>query len=129
MTKWGGFAFGPRGDHRADFHLCIVDDDTINEQCHQLSALGKRQLVKRWLETLAKPLDSLGQHRDIHVLVRLGIELPQLLRSTMVGLGHLLSSALKLLTLDHLCQVYIEQPRLLAFALGQDIAQRLTSRV
>jgi hypothetical protein len=79
MTKGGGCAFGTCGHHIADFHLRIVDDDTINEQFHQLSALGKRQLVKRGLETLAKPLNSLGQRRYIHVLVRLGIELPQLL--------------------------------------------------
>jgi hypothetical protein len=129
MTKWGGIAFGARRHHRADFHLGIVDDDTLNEPFHQLSAWGKRQRVKRGLDTLAKPLDALGQHRDIHVLLRLGIELPQLLRSAMLGLGHLLSSALKLLTLEPLCQGYIEQPRLLAFELSQDIAQRLTARV
>ena len=80
MTKGGGFAFGPCGHHIADFHLCIVDDDTINEEFDQLSALGKRQVVQRGLDTLAKRLDSLGQRRDMHVLLCLGIELPQLLR-------------------------------------------------
>jgi hypothetical protein len=65
----------------------------------------------------------------MHVLVRRGIALPQWLRSTLLGLGHLLSSARKLLTRDHLCQVSIAQPRLVAFERGQDIAQRLTSRV
>ena len=80
MTKWGSLPLGAGGHHIADFHLRIVDDDTINEQFHQLSALGKRQLVQRGLDTLAKTLDSLGQRRDIHVLLRLGIELPQLLR-------------------------------------------------
>jgi hypothetical protein len=105
MTKGGSFAFGPRGYHIADFHLHIVDDDTINESFHQLSALGKGQLVQRGLETLAKLLDSLGQRRSRHVLLCLGIALPQLLRSTMRGLGHLLASTLALLALDHLCQV------------------------
>jgi hypothetical protein len=47
----------------------------------------------------------------------------------MLALRHLLSSARKLLPLEHLCQVYIEQPRLLAFELRQDITQRLTARV
>jgi hypothetical protein len=42
MTKWGGFALGAGGHHIADFHLTIVDDDSINEQFDQLSALGKR---------------------------------------------------------------------------------------
>ena len=79
MTKWGGFACGTGGHHIADFHLRIVNDDTINEQCHQLSALGKGQVVQSRLDTLAKDLDSLGQRDHMHVLLRLGIELPQLL--------------------------------------------------
>ena len=52
MTKGGGFAFGPRGDHIADFHLHIVDDDPINESFHQLSALGKGHLVQSRLQAL-----------------------------------------------------------------------------
>ena len=80
MTKGGGFAFGACGHHIADFHLSIVDDDTINEQFHQLSALGKGQVVQSRLHALAKGLDSLGQGGHIHVLLCLGIELPQLLR-------------------------------------------------
>ena len=31
VTKRGGFACGSRRDHRADFHLRIIDDDTIDE--------------------------------------------------------------------------------------------------
>src|SRR2546425_537336 len=57
---------------------CIVDDDTINEQFHQLSALSKCQVVERWLHTLAKRLNTLGQGRHIDMLLCLGIELPQL---------------------------------------------------
>jgi len=76
MTKWGGFACGARGHDIADFHLRIVDDDTINEQFHQLSALGKRQLVQSRLQVLTKRLDSLGQGSHIDVLLCLGIELP-----------------------------------------------------
>ena len=60
MTKGGSLPLGAGGHHRADFHLRLVDDDTLNEPCHPLSALGKR--------------------RDMHVLLRVGIELPQLLR-------------------------------------------------
>ena len=129
MTKWGGFAFGPRGHHIADFHLYIVDDDAINEQFHQLSALSKCQVVERWLHALAKRLNALGQGRHIHMLLCLGIKLPQLLPQAMLGLCHLLTSALELLTLDHLCQVEIEQPSLLAFKLREDVAQRLSARL
>ena len=79
MTKRGGFAFGARGHHIADFHLRIVDDDTINEQFHQLSALGKRQGVECGAQALTKRLDALGQGGYIHMLLGLGVELPQLL--------------------------------------------------
>jgi hypothetical protein len=47
----------------------------------------------------------------------------------MLGLGHLLASPLELLALDHLCQVEIEEPSLLAFELRQNITQRLTTRL
>ena len=73
FPPWAG------GHHIADFHLRIIDDDPINEQFDQLSALGKGQVVQSRLDTLAKDLDSLGQHHHMHVLLRLGIELPQLL--------------------------------------------------
>jgi hypothetical protein len=45
-----------------------------------LSALGKRQGVECWVQALAQRLDSLGQGRNIDVLLCLGVELPQLLR-------------------------------------------------
>jgi len=51
-----------------------------------------------------------------------------LLSQALLRLGHLLSSALKLLTLDHLGQVSIEQPSLLPCELSQDITQRLSPR-
>ena len=105
MPKGGGLAFGPRGPHRAACHLGIVDDDTINESCHQVSALSKRQLVQSRLHALTKGCDALGQGCDIDVLLCLGIELPQLLHAAMLTLRHLLSSALKLLALDHLREV------------------------
>jgi hypothetical protein len=80
MTKGGGFAFGACGHHIADFHLGIVDDDPINEQFHQLSALGKCQLIQSWLQALAKGFNTLAQGGNVHVLLCLSIELPQLLR-------------------------------------------------
>ena len=80
MTKWGGFAFGACRHHIADFHLGIIDDDPINEQFHQLSALGKCQLVKSRLQALTKCFNTLTQGGHVHVLLCLGIALPQLLR-------------------------------------------------
>jgi hypothetical protein len=45
----------------------------------------------------------------------------------MLGLGHLLASALELLTFDHLCEIEIEQPRLLTFELREELTQRLST--
>jgi hypothetical protein len=53
----------------------------------------------------AKRVDALSQAGNIDVLLGLGIKLAQLLRQTVVGLGNLLSFALELSTLEHLCQV------------------------
>ena len=105
MTKGGGFAFGACRHHRADFHLGIVDNDPINEPFHQVSALGKGQLVQSRLQALAKCFNPLAQGGNVHVLLCLGIALPQVRRSTLLALRYLLSSARKLLPLDHLCQV------------------------
>ena len=45
----------------------------------------------------------------------------------MLRLAHLLSFPLELRPFDHLREVQIEQPSLLAFKLREDITQRLTS--
>jgi hypothetical protein len=125
MTKWGGFSLGARGDHITDLHLVIGDDDVIDEQLHQLSALGKRELVQGGLQPLAEGFEPVGQGGDIHLLLRLRLELAQLLGQAVLGLGHLLSFALKLLTPDDLGQVDLQQPGLLPFELGEGIAQGL----
>jgi hypothetical protein len=129
MTKGGGFAVGACRHHRADFHLGIIDDDPINEPFHQVSALGKCQRVQSRLQALTKCFHTLTQGGNVHGLLCLGIALPQWLREALLALRHLLASARNLLPLDHLRQVSIEQPRLLAFELRQDITQRLTARV
>ena len=46
-----------------------------------------------------------GPRPRIDMLLGLGIELAELLRETLLALGHLLSFALELLTLDDLCQI------------------------
>ena len=105
MTKWGGFPLGASRHHIADFHLAIADDDTINEQFDQLSALGKRQMVQSRANALAKGLEALGQGRDIHLLLRLGIKLMQLAGQAVRGLDHLLSFPLEFAAADDLGQV------------------------
>ena len=88
---------------------------------------AKVKVVQSRLRASAKGLDALGQGGNIDMLLGLGIELSQLLRQALLGLGHLLSFPLELVTLEHLCQVEIEQPSLLPFELRQDITQRLSS--
>src|SRR5262249_3584288 len=124
MTTGGGFAFGARGHPIADCHLRIVADDPIHEQCDQWSALDKRQRVQRGLETWAHRFAALGPRGDVDRLGRLGIALPQWLRETMLGLGHLLASALALRALAHLRQVESEEPRVWACEWRQDIPRR-----
>ena len=94
-----------------------------------MSALGKRQVVECGLQALTKRRDAVGQRGHMHVLLGLGVELPQVLGQTMVALGPLLASPLELLALDHLREVQIEQPSLLAFELRQHVPQRLTARL
>ena len=127
MTQWGGFACGPRGDHRADCHVRLVDDDASNEECHQWSALGNRQVVAWWVQALAPRLDSLGQGGNVHVLRCLGIARPSLLCSTLVRLAHLRSFPLALRPFDPLRAVHIEQPSVWAFERRADITPWLTS--
>ena len=125
MTKRGGFSLGAGGHHIANLHLVMGDDDVIDEQFHQLSALGKRELVQGGLQPPAKGLESLGQRGDIHLLLRLRLELAQLLGQAMLGLRHLLSFALELVTPDDLGQVDFQQPGLLPFELGEGVTQGL----
>jgi len=129
MTTKNGFAFGGREHPIADCHLRIVADDPIHEQCDQWSALDKRQRVQRGLETWAHRFAALGPRGDVDRLGRLGIALPQWLRETMLGLGHLLASALALRALAHLRPVESEEPRVWACEWRQDIPQRLPTGV
>ena len=125
MTKRGGFPLGAGGHHIANLHLAVGDDDVIDEQFYQLSALGKRELLQGGLQPLAKGFKSLGQRGDIHLLLRLGLELAQLLGQALLGVRHLLSFALELVTPDDLRQVDFQQPGLLPFELGEGVAQGL----
>src|SRR5262249_29366387 len=67
MTKRDGFPLRAGGHDVADFHLAVADDDPINEQCGQLSSLGKRQMVEWRADAVAKGLDAMGQGGHIHL--------------------------------------------------------------
>ena len=125
MTKRGGFALGARGDHIANLHLAIGDDDSINQPFYQWSALGKRELVQGRLHLLAKRFESLGQSRDVHPWLRLRVQLAQLLRQAVLGLGHLRSFPFELATPDDLGQIDLQQAGLLPFKRCESLPESL----
>src|SRR5262245_29281256 len=127
MTKRHGFPLRAGGDDVADFHLPIADDDSIDEQGDQLSALGKRQMVQSRADAVAKGLDTLGQGGYIHLLLCLEFELAQLLSQPLLGLRYLLMFAFEFLPPDNGGQIDLQQAGLLPLQLCQGLAQRVAS--
>jgi hypothetical protein len=127
MTKRGGFPLGPSGHHVANCHLVTGDDDVSDQPFHQWSALGKGQLVQGGLQPLAKGREALSQRGDIHLWLRLRLELAQLLGQAMLSVRHLLSCALELVTPNDFCEVDFQPPSLLPFELGKGVTQGLAS--
>jgi hypothetical protein len=125
MTKGGGFAFGARGHDVANFHLVILDDHTSNEQFDQLSALGKGQLGQGRTDPLAKSLEALSEGCDVHLLLRLGIELAPLVGQAVVRLGHLLVFPLELVAVHHIGQRDLQHPGALAFERREGLLEGL----
>jgi hypothetical protein len=125
MTKWGGFSLGACGDHIANLHLVMGDDDVIDEPLYQWSALGTRELVHGGVQPPAKGLQALGQGGGIHLWLRLRLELAQLLGQALLGVHHLLSCALELVTPNDLRQIDFEPPGLLPFELGEGLPEGL----
>src|SRR5260370_41732077 len=122
MTQRDRLPFGPRGHHIANLHLTIIDNDSINKQCHQLATLGERQVVQRWPEAVAEGVDAMRQGQDIDLLVCLDLDLPQLLAHTLLRLGQLVPFALEFCAPDDFGQIDVEQ----ADVLPLDLGQRLT---
>jgi hypothetical protein len=125
MTEGGGFPLGSRGDDVPNLHLVVGDDDAIDDPCYQLSALGKREVVQGRLHFPAKRFESLRQGGNIHLLLRLRLELAQLLDPAVLNVDHLLSFGLKLITPDALAQLERQPARLLEVEPGESIAQGL----
>jgi hypothetical protein len=123
MTKGRLFAGGRGWDHVADFHFGIVDDDAVNQQLYQLSALSESKLRQGGLQTPAKVFDAGGELGGVQLLLGLRLELPYLLRQAALRLGEFLPLALELVPADHLGQVHLEQARLLALQLCQGASQ------
>jgi len=119
MTKGRVLACGGRWDHVTDFHRFVVDDDSVNQQLYQLSALGEIELLECRLQAPTEIADAGGELGRVQLLLGLRLELTYLLRQAALGLGELLPLALELGATDDLGQVDLEQARLLALQLGQ----------
>jgi len=114
MTKGRLFAGWCGWDHIADFNFGIVNDNPINQQLYQLSALGERELSQRGLQAPTKVFDTGGELGGVQLLLGLHLQLPQLLSQAALRLGYLLPLTLKLVPTDHLGQIDLEQAILLA---------------
>jgi hypothetical protein len=125
MTKRDDLSRGARGDHVPNLHWAVGDDDAIDQQLHQSSALGKRELVQGRLHLPAKRFESLGHGGDVHLLLRLRFQLAQLLRQALLGLGHFLSFALELIAPNDLGQIDLQQADLLPFELREGLTEGL----
>jgi hypothetical protein len=129
MTKARFFAFGRGWDDITDFHIGIVNDDTVNQQFYQLATLGKVKLIQGWLNTLAKILDVAGQFGYIELALGLKFKLTHLLAQALLGLVQFVPLALKLIPTDDLSQEYFQQTGLLTFELCQRFFNTLAARL
>jgi hypothetical protein len=116
-------------NHITDLHLAIADDGTIDEQFHQLSALGTVEAVQGGSEALTKGGDVASQPDEIQLLLRRRLQLVKLLGEPLLVLLALLPLPLKLITFNDGHQVYFQQPGLLTLQLFQCLPDRPSSRL
>ena len=95
MTKMSLLPCFAGWDHVPDLHLTVVNDNAVNEEFHQLSALVKSGLLQPLLDTLAERLNrsSYGCHFDL--FFGLGFQLPQLSLQRFLLLSDLQALALQ----------------------------------
>jgi hypothetical protein len=129
MTKRDRLPLGPRGHHRANLYLTIIDDDPINKQFHQLATLGEGQMIQRWPQAVAEGVDAMRQGQDIDLLLCLDLDLPELLAHTLLRLGQLVPFALEFLAPDDFGQIDVEQAGVLPLDLGQRLTQGALARL
>src|SRR5690606_14246037 len=104
MTKREFLPLGTGGNHVPDLHLAVVEDDAVNQQFYQLSALSKVQLLEGRTDTLAKGLHAPGELRDIELLLSLRLQLALLLPEPVLRLIQLRSFPFEFLPRDDLRQ-------------------------
>jgi len=75
MTKGRVLARGRRWDHVTDFHRFVVDDDSVDQQRYQLSALGEVELLERRLQAPTEVFDAGGELAGVPLLLGLCLQL------------------------------------------------------
>jgi len=88
-----------------------------------LAALRKVQLVKRWSNSLAKGVNTLGQSGHIDVLLCLHFQLVHLPGETLLRLGEVPPFTLEFLIADDCGEVDIAQAGLLPLELCERLTQ------
>jgi hypothetical protein len=129
MTKTGLRASFAGWDDITDFHLAVVNDDAINEEFHQLSALGKNGLFQALLNTLAEGFNRSSYSRYFNSFPDLGFQLAQLRLESLVLPCYLLALALQFGQGDDFGQVSFQEAFVLPGQLSQGLLQGLVSRL
>jgi hypothetical protein len=75
MTKGCVLARGCRWDHVTDFHRIVVDDDSVNQQLYQLSALGEVELLERRLQAPTEVFNADREPGRVQLLLGLRLQL------------------------------------------------------
>lgn len=75
MTKGRMLACGGRLGSITDFHLIVIDDDSVDQQLYQLPALSEVELFERWLQTPTEVFNAGGKLGRVQLLLGLRLQL------------------------------------------------------
>ncbi len=105
MTKTNLFTALGGGDHVADLHLFVTDDDTVNQQFNELSFLFKSCFGYPLLYTLTEEMDRLDHRRQLVLMAHTRFKLTNLPGDGLESLLQFLASSLELIQLKNLGQI------------------------
>jgi hypothetical protein len=129
MTKTHVLTRGRGGDHRANLHIRVGDDDTVNEEFYELPSLLPGGLLEAALHAGAEGFDRL--HDPGHIVLPLGFgrELFFLARQRLKALLQPLAPPLILLQRHHLVEVGVREALYLVAHAGLTLPELGTARM
>jgi hypothetical protein len=116
-------AVGWGGQHVADLHLAVGHDHPVDEQFDQQPSLRERRRCQPRPDGLAERLDPTGDGTQLEALLGDGVQLALLGGQRGAAAVQLLPLAVELGQRDHLGEVGVQQPLLLALQLAQGLAE------